>query len=363
VAHSGRVPLLHARVRALRLAAVQIVQTAAAAGAAWLVAHDLIGHRAAFFAPIAAIIALGVGPGRRIRRAVEMVVGVAVGIAVGDLLIGAIGRGAPQLGLLVLLAMVGAVLLGGSSMVVAQSATSVALVATVPGGGSADRFVDALVGGAVGLAVLAAVPGDPLRQAARATESLLAEVAATLRDVAYALAEVDAGLAQAALDRARTLDTLGAELARTVDSGAETARLAPLRWRARRSLERYARAAPQLEFVLRGTRVLARAALRCVQLRQPVPPSLVDAVRALADATQLVGAELEGGEAAVRAHALRAVAAATEAARDDGSLAVSVVVGQVRSTATDLLAAVGVPRADAVDLVRATAVPAGDAPA
>jgi uncharacterized membrane protein YgaE (UPF0421/DUF939 family) len=349
-------PLVRVRLRSLRLAAVQIVQTAAAAGAAWFVAHDLVGHRTPFFAPIAAIIALGVGPGRRLRRAVEMVVGVAVGIAVGDLLIGVIGRGAPQIGLLVLLAMAVVVLLGGRSMVVAQAATSVALVATVPGGGSAGRFVDALVGGAVGLAVLAAVPGNPLRQAARATESLLGEVAATLRDVARALEHGDVAEAHAALDRARTLDTLGAELMRTVDTGAETARLAPLRWRARGGIERYGRAAPQLEFVLRGTRVLARAALRCVELEQSVPPALVLAVRELATATQLVGAELEGAEGEVRAHALRAVAAATEAAAGDASLAVSVVVGQVRSVATDLLIAVGTSRDEAVALVRATAV-------
>jgi uncharacterized membrane protein YgaE (UPF0421/DUF939 family) len=87
-------PRLQARARALRAAGVTLLQTAVAAGGAWFLAHDVLGHRNAFFAPIAAVIALGISPGGRTRRAVEMVVGVAVGIAVGELLIRAIGTGA-----------------------------------------------------------------------------------------------------------------------------------------------------------------------------------------------------------------------------------------------------------------------------
>ena len=78
----------------------------------------MLGHRNAFFAPVAAVIALGLAPGNRTRRAVEIVLGVGVGIAVGDLLITAIGRGPVQVGLVVLIAMSGAILLGGGALVV-----------------------------------------------------------------------------------------------------------------------------------------------------------------------------------------------------------------------------------------------------
>ena len=59
----------------------------------------MIGHSRAFFAPIAALIALGVGVTNRPRRVAELTLGVAVGIGVGDVLIWGIGSGAWQLGL------------------------------------------------------------------------------------------------------------------------------------------------------------------------------------------------------------------------------------------------------------------------
>jgi hypothetical protein len=335
---------------------VPIVQTAVAAGLAWVVARDVVGHESPFFAPIAAIIALGVGQGRRIRRAAEMALGVAVGITIGDLLIGIIGQGAAQIALLVILAMSVVVLLGGSTMVIGQAATSVALVATVPGGGGVTRLVDALVGGAVGLAVLAIVPENPVREARRAADALVAEVAATQDDIADALARRDGEGAEAALARARALDELAAQLARTVETMAETALLAPTRWRSREDLDRYAGATLQLELALRGTRVLARAALRCVELDPVVPAELSRAVAELGAAVRAVGEALGGGDDAVaRERALHAVELATDAAGARASLSVSAVVAQVRSIATDLLAAIGTPRDEAVSLVRAVA--------
>jgi uncharacterized membrane protein YgaE (UPF0421/DUF939 family) len=50
-----------ARVEALRALALPIGQSALAAALAWYLAHAVIGHSAAFFAPIAALVALGVG--------------------------------------------------------------------------------------------------------------------------------------------------------------------------------------------------------------------------------------------------------------------------------------------------------------
>src|SRR2546423_15656241 len=67
----------------LVVAARPVVHTALAASLAWLVAHDLLGHPRPFFAPVAAVITLGLTVGRRRRRAVEMGIGVPVGIRVG----------------------------------------------------------------------------------------------------------------------------------------------------------------------------------------------------------------------------------------------------------------------------------------
>src|SRR5580765_7228646 len=124
--------VLRLRVHELGSAGVPILQAGAAAGIAWAIAHGLLGHPRPFFAPIAALIVLGLAPGLPSRRALEMVIGVALGIAVGDLLIAAIGSGAAQIARVALLAMAAAVLLGGGPLVVSQAATSGVLVAALP---------------------------------------------------------------------------------------------------------------------------------------------------------------------------------------------------------------------------------------
>ncbi|MGH3074877.1 MAG: FUSC family protein, partial [Gaiellales bacterium] len=124
--------LLRARLWALRQALVPLLQIAVAAGLSWWVAHDLLGHTSSYFAPVASTIVLRVVPGRRIRRAFEMVVGIAVGIAVGAAVIQEIGTGAVQIGLIVGAAVAVATLLGGGPLVASQAAGSAVLIAALP---------------------------------------------------------------------------------------------------------------------------------------------------------------------------------------------------------------------------------------
>ncbi|MBV8394654.1 MAG: FUSC family protein [Actinobacteria bacterium] len=344
----------------LRAAWAQLLQTAIAAGLAWYVAHDLIGHRSPFFAPIAAVIALGVVPGNHTRRAVEIVLGVGVGIAMGDLLISGIGRGPGQLTLIVLLAMVASVLLGGSALVVAQAASSAVLVATLSAsthGLVPTRFVDAFVGGAVGLAVLAVVPRDAAKILQRAAAPVFSELAAILEDIADALDRRDVDAANAALARARATDDLVYGFEQTVLLATETVRLSPLQRRERGRVERYATAGTQVGFAIRNARVLARAALRAVELEPSVPASLVESVRTIARAARLFDAELDSGDGAARIGELlrRAAAQATHSYDEQMGFAVAVLVGQVRSIATDLLRAAGVGQREAVRELRAAA--------
>src|SRR5215218_4729169 len=93
---------------------LQILQTAVAACAAWFLAVLLLGIDRPTFAPIAAVIVLGLAVGERGRRAVEMMLGVVFGVAIADLLVSVVGVGAVQAGVFVVLAMTVAVLfLGG----------------------------------------------------------------------------------------------------------------------------------------------------------------------------------------------------------------------------------------------------------
>src|ERR687885_252547 len=68
-----------------------ILQTSAAAGLAYFLATVVLGNEQPFFAPVAAVVTLGLAPGERGRRAVEVALGVAVGLAVADVIVRAIG--------------------------------------------------------------------------------------------------------------------------------------------------------------------------------------------------------------------------------------------------------------------------------
>ena len=119
---------MRARFDRLRLAWRSLGQTAAAATIAYLIATDVFGHSKPVFAPIAAIITLGITVGQRGRRAFELALGVAVGIAVADGLVLLIGPGAVPLALVVLLAMAAAIFLGSGQIFATQAAMSAVLV-------------------------------------------------------------------------------------------------------------------------------------------------------------------------------------------------------------------------------------------
>ena len=355
--------LVRSRLQDLRAAALPIAQATVAAGAAWLAARHVLGHPQPYFAPIAAVISVGASHLARGRRTAELVVGVALGIAIGDLLIAGIGVGVLQLMLVVALAMSAAVLLGGGPLLVTQAAFSAVLVATVqpPTHGIYwGRFTDALVGGALGLLVTALVPVDPVSLAQRAVAPLLEELATTIEDVAAALAGQDHEAAVAALQRARHIDERSSAFHAAVLAGGETARLAPQRWRARGELAAYEDADPALDLAGRNVRVLARGTLRAIELGEHVPPELLEALHDLAAAVRALGPALgragdEAAASAARDAALRAGARATLALERAGNLSVSVLVGQVRSTATDLLRGLGLAPREARDAVRAAA--------
>jgi hypothetical protein len=188
---------------------------------------------------------------------------------------------------------------------------------------------------------------EPLR-------ALVGELAATLDDVADALLRRDRDLAERALLRARGIDDLSARFTEAVDVSRETTRFAPPRRRLRRRVEGYAGVAVQMDLAVRNVRVLARGAIRAARLDENIPPETAEAIRELAAAVRAAGDALDDAHTVerIRRHALNAAATATLVLETTGNLSVSVIVGQVRSTATDLVAATGLDTEDAVDAVR-----------
>ena len=354
------------RTDRVRHAARPVLQATIAATVAWLIATELVGHQAPFFAPVSAMITLGLTQGQRGRRAIDVLLGVTLGIAIADLLVILLGTGWWQLAVVVSFAMTAALLLGSGDMFAQQAAVSAALVATLqpPDDGiSFARAVDALIGGSVALATSALVfPVHPVRLVRDAAEPVLSELAAVLDDVATALAERDRGAVQTALERGRAIDDLARELEDALDIGRETARLAPPRRRTLGAVDDYAEAARQIELAVRNVRVLARGARRAIDLEENVPPEVSDALRDLAVAVRALGRALDdhGQAGEVREPALRAAGTATLVLERTGNLSVSVIVGQVRSTAVDLIRSTGISYEDAAEAVRAAARDAED---
>jgi len=345
--------------RRLRAAALPILQCGLAAGLAWWVASDLVGHPRPFFAPIAAVVSLGVSLGSRLRRAAELVVGVSLGVLVGDLLVARIGTGVWQIALVVVLAMAAAVFADSGALIVAQAGSTAVLIATLlpPGqSGGIDRWVDALIGGAVGILIVAVIPSHPLGPVLRQSRKALDELATVLFRVATALRDRDEDAAVEALRRARDSQPVVDELRAAVESGREVVAVAPLRRSHRFELARFAELAARTDYAFRNARVLARRALTALQDDEPAEEALADAVDHVARAVQKLTAQVaqDGDRAQARSPILDLVHDAPILG-DAGDLGISeqVMVAQLRSIALDLLQATGLTRAEALAALRA----------
>jgi uncharacterized membrane protein YccC len=318
-----------------------ILQTAVAAVGAWYVAVLLgVEHRPAF-ASIAAVISLGAVIGERRQRAVQLIAGVMLGIVIGDLLLRAIGSGIPQIGLLVGLAMLAAVILGGEELLVGEAAVSAILVATLSSTPEV-RLLDVLIGGGVALAVNTLLfPPDPVLAAARATSRSFGELGGVLRELAVALGDGDVGAGEAATRAAETLESAIGEFRQAIIVGTDATRWAPLRRARRPDLQRYARTVSHADLAARSARALARNVVSYVRSGRPPQPELADAVRALGLAAWELPAQFDdpsrGGD--VLRMALHAASLATASTERYADIALVEIAGQVRSIAIDIVKA------------------------
>jgi uncharacterized membrane protein YgaE (UPF0421/DUF939 family) len=332
-----------------------IVQCGVAAGLAWFVANDLVGHERPFFAPIAAVISLGVSLANRLRRAIELVVGVSLGVLVGDLLISWIGSGGWQIAVVVTLSVAVAVFANGGTLLVNQAGASAVLVATLlpPGqAGGLARCVDALVGGLVGVLVVAVLPSDPVGPVRRDARRLFDELAGVLSGVADALRDGDPDTAHEALLRARRTQPLIDTLRAAVRGGHEVTAMSPMHRGRRHVLGRYAELAERADYAMRNTRVLVRRAHTALLDGEPAVPDLPDVLAELATAVRRLTAELtrEGDVARARRPVLDVVRHAKVMSDDAAALlgpSEQVLVAQLRSIALDLLQATGMARDEA----------------
>ena len=333
-----------------------ILQSSVAAALAWLFATELIGHPQPFFAPISAVITLGLTVGERRRRAVELAIGVSVGIAIADLLVAGIGTGTWQVGVVTALAMLAATLVGGGPLLASQAAASAVLVATLqpPEGFDFSRALDALVGSATALAVSAVLlPVDPVRLVRERVGPLLDRLAAALERIAGSLERRDEREAERALVGVSQLDPLYDNLGAALAAAGDAARISLGRRGQLGRLERYIVAVGEIGVAIENTRTLARGVVRAIGLDDSTPPEVAAAIHELAVAARELGPLLEEGDPEPsREAALRAVELANAVLAETSNLSAVHIVGQVRLVAVDLLKAGGMPRDEAQRAVR-----------
>ncbi len=343
---------LDARVERWRSKRWQIVQCALAAGVAWLLAKDLLGHELPVFAPIAAVVSLGTSYAQRLRRVAEVTAGVSIGVLLGDLLVAQVGSGAWQITLIVGLAMTAALMLDAGTLFVNQAAIqSIFVVALLPGTGESwTRCIDALVGGGVALVAATIVPAAPLRRPREQAASVLEKVGELLRGAADVMRDGDVEHGLDLLTDARATDHLIRRLQAAADEGMAVVASSPLRVRHKPGLRRMVDLVDPLDRALRSTRVLVRQVAVAAYHRRDVPGSYAVLAADLAAAVDVMVAELQADQQPIAARpALLAVGTGSGAVERSEHMTAEVVLAQLRSVVVDLLMLTGMDQLQATD--------------
>ncbi|RZS62178.1 uncharacterized membrane protein YgaE (UPF0421/DUF939 family) [Xylanimonas ulmi] len=320
-----------------------IVQAAAAAGLAYLLGGWLLGHEQPFFAAIAAWACLGFTFDRDVRKIAEVALGVTVGVAVGDLVVQLIGSGWWQLSTVLVVAAVLARFVDRGAVLAAQAGTQAIVVVGLPSltGGPFGRAGDAMVGGAVALAVALLTPTDPRRGLRTLGNVATTALAAVVELAAGAVRAADADGLAAALVRARASDPALSEWLERVQHASEQARVSINRVH-RDELERLGAQAVLVERAMRTVRVLVRRAP--FELRHASAPEravLADLLDRFAAGVRLLAAAVSTGQdAAVARSTLTELAGALDP-HETSDWGVRALVVLLRSPVVDVLEAAG----------------------
>ena len=344
-----------ARLNTLRHRWRLLIRLSVGTGVSYFIASSVFGHHQAFFAPIAAVITqIASGASRRLRTMVELVAGVAIGVLVGELLILGIGRGPWQVALVVVLAVSVGTLVGLTGLALNQAATSsVLLAAVVPVAGgdvAISRFLDALVGGLCGMAMVLLVPRNVVRDIDREVQRILTGLAAILRKEAHALRDRDSQLADDSMADAQRMSPMLTTLTSTATNVSEVARISPIRWRQRAHVELYTATVIDLDNAVRDARTMGRKISALLRRGEPVPGGLDAAIDALASAVEIFADDLSERDDfdEARRELVEAARMASVALPEAATMNSAAIAAQIRSLAADLMYASGYTR-DEID--------------
>lgn len=356
---------VQARLRRVFQRRLTILQGAVAAGLAFWLAQTIFGHQLPFFAPIAAVIILGLSGGERLKRALELSLGCALGVGLGDLLIMFIGSGYWQISVAVGVSMIVAAFMSKALLVSNQVAIGSILIATIMPPGTADgfdRMLDALVGGASAIAVIALIPTSPLSAGRQEVSNVLGIANSVLHDVAQALREGNTEALDDALTAVRGSQNDINTMLAAGKTARETTTVSPLLWTERRRVRSLERILVPVDNAIRNVRVLARRALVLTEDGDTLAPEQIAMVEELADVflalSDLYERDAEVSEATEipeLVQRLRVLGAQADVTVTQGRvLSASVILAQTRSIVVDLLQVCGMSRESAVAVLSPT---------
>jgi uncharacterized membrane protein YgaE (UPF0421/DUF939 family) len=340
-----------ARIMRLRTNGFFLVQSALAAGIAWWFATDVVHHKAPFFAPIVAVVCLGMSYGQRLRRVIEVAVGVAVGIFTADLFVQFAGTGPWQVTVVVLVSMSFAVLLDSGRLLVTQAAVqSIVITTLLPQPGQAfTRWADALIGGGVALVAATVVPQAPLRRPRVAAASVVRKIGDLLRGAARSADHVDVAAAADVLASARGTESLLREIRTAGDEGRAGRVSSPVYPAPAPRVRKMVELVDPLDRAMRSTRVLVRKVTVVVARGEQLPPGYRELLARLAEATDTIARALaENASPEVGRRALLDVAVGTSQLPRTTSLVTESVLAQLRSVVVDLLQLTGLDVDEAI---------------
>ena len=246
--------------------------------------------------------------------------------------------------------------LDASAVVVVQASVSALYVAVVSPPTQTlvpNRFIDALVGGGIALIIsqLGAVR-DPFAPVVDQIRDICDRIGHVIAAAADAIEYSDPRRASDALADARTT---GAAVTRLEDAATgvrESLQLDPFRRQRRNDVKAVLAAARQLDYAIRGARVLARASVAVTKWPSQVTTDLPTALRHLQRAVDHLGAAIvaellldqavsQSARAALDVEAMSAIATSRTILAVRQPLPVVMIVGQLRSITIDLLRGAG----------------------
>ncbi len=249
---------------ARRAPLLQVIKSAVATVAAWLLAGWLLPGPLPVFAAIAALLVVQPSLNQSFAKAVERTVGVIVGVAVAGVLGLALGNGTWIIIVSILIALVLAWALKmttGTANQVAISAMLVLALGTGTPGYAFDRIVETMIGAAIGFVVnIVIVPPVAVAAAHRSVDRLGAELADTLERLAAALGRPQTGAALTELIvTARLLRPMRESAERAIADAAESLTLNPRAGRHRAELDEVRRLLERFATVVTQTIGMTRA--------------------------------------------------------------------------------------------------------